>query len=303
VRRLAGDGHEVRVLDDMSRGHPDRLRDVACEVVTGDIRDPEIVTYAMHGCQAVAHLAYLNGTAVFYSEPRQVLDVAVRGMLNVLKACEETGCGDMLLVSSSEAYQVASVVPTPETIPLTVPDITNPRYSYGGGKIACELMAMAWARTGVLDRLIVARPHNCFGPDAGVDHVIPMFCLRMNKLTAEQPEGVIRFPIQGTGRETRSFVWIGDCIDQLTFLLERVPDGQHVYHVGNEDERTIADVAHAVAAEYGRVIKVVPGALPKGAPPRRLPDTSKIRVLGYEGPHMPFAEGLARTVEWYRRNA
>lgn len=300
VRRLAADGHEVRVLDDMSRGRAGRLEGVNCELITGDIRDPEIVAYAMHGCQSVAHLAYLNGTAVFYSEPRQVLDVAVRGMLNVLKACEETGCGDMLLVSSSEAYQVAPVVPTPETVPLTVPDVCNPRYSYGGGKIACELMAMAWARTGVLDRLIVARPHNVYGPDAGVDHVIPMFCLRMNKLAAEQPEGVIRFPIQGTGQETRSFVWIGDCTDQLALLLGRVPEGQSVWHVGNMDDRTIADVAHAVAAEYGRSVKVVPGALPKGAPPRRLPDTSKIAALGYEGPKVPFADGLARTVAWYR---
>ncbi len=300
VRRLAGDGCEVRVLDDMSRGRPERLRGVPCEVIEGDIRDPDAVTAAMHGCDSVAHLAYLNGTAVFYSEPRQVLDVAVRGMLNVLRACEETGCGDMLLMSSSEAYQVAPVVPTPETVALTVPDVGNSRYSYGGGKIACELMAMAWARTGVLDRLIVARPHNCFGPDAGADHVIPMFCLRMNKLTAGQPEGVIEFPIQGTGLETRSFVWIGDCIDQLALLLGRVPAGQHVFHVGNMDERTIASVARDVAAAYGRVIKVVPGTLPKGAPPRRLPDTSKITALGYPGPKMPFADGLARTVAWYR---
>lgn len=302
VRRLVADGHEVRVLDDMSRGQPDRLRGVACEIVTGDIRDPGIVTYAMHGCQSVAHLAYLNGTQVFYAEPRQVLDVAVRGMLNVLKACEETGCGDMLLVSSSEAYQVASVVPTPETIPLTVPDVCNPRYSYGGGKIACELMAMAWARTGVLDRLVVARPHNVYGPDAGRDHVIPMFCLRMNKLSAEQPEGVIQFPIQGTGQETRSFVWIGDCTDQLALLLERAPEGQHVYHVGNEDERTIAEVAHAVAACHGREAKVIPGTLPKGSPPRRLPDTEKIRALGYGGPKVSFEDGLASTVAWYRAN-
>jgi dTDP-glucose 4,6-dehydratase/UDP-glucose 4-epimerase len=130
-----------------------------------------------------------------------------------------------------------------------------------------------------------------------------MFCLRMNKLTAEQPEGVIEFPIQGTGLETRSFVWIGDCIDQLALLLEREPAGQHVYHVGNMDERTIASVAHEVAAAYGRVIKVVPGTLPKGAPPRRLPDTSKIAALGYPGPKMPFTEGVARTVAWYQANA
>jgi nucleoside-diphosphate-sugar epimerase len=302
VRRLAGDGHEVRVLDDMSRGRPGRLRDVPCEVVQGDVRDPDAVCAAMHGCDTVAHLAYRNGTQVFYEEPRQVLDVGVRGMLNVLDACAVTGCGDMLLVSSSEAYQVATEVPTPETVPLTVPDPLNPRYSYGGGKIACEIMAMAWARTGVLDRLIVARPHNVFGPDAGRDHVIPMFCLRMNKLAAEQSEGVLEFPIQGTGLETRSFVDIDDCIDQLALLLERAPEGQSVWHVGNMDERTIADVARAVGVQYGREIKVVPGSLPKGSPPRRLPDTAKIAGLGYGDPKVGFAEGLARTVAWYRAN-
>lgn len=302
VKRLAADGHEVRVLDDMSRGRPDRLRGVDCEVISGDIREPEMVTYAMHGCDSVVHMAYLQGTQTFYAEPRLVLDVALRGILNVLAACEATGCGDLLLVSSSEAYQVAPVVPTPEDIPLTVPDVLNPRYSYGGGKIACELAALAWQRAGVLDRAVIARPHNIFGGDMGREHVIPEFCLRMNKLVREHPEGVIPFRIQGTGLETRSFCHVGDCTDQLAFLLGNAPGGQSVWHVGNEDERTIADVAHAVAACYGREVKVVPGSLPKGSPPRRLPDTSKIRALGYPGPKADFAGGLAETVAWYRVN-
>jgi nucleoside-diphosphate-sugar epimerase len=303
VRRLAGDGHEVRVLDDMSRGKPDRLRGVDCEVISGDIRDPEMVTYAMHGCDTVAHLAYVNGTQTFYAEPRQVFDVALRGILNVLGACEATGCGDLLLVSSSEAYQVAPVVPTPETVPLTVPDALNPRYSYGGGKIASELAALAWQRAGVLDRVIIARPHNIYGPDMGNEHVIPEFCHRMSKLTREQPEGVIRFPVQGTGEETRSLCWIGDCTDQLALLLERAGDGPGVYHVGAMDERTISDVAHAVAACFGREVKVVPGTLPKGSPPRRLPDTSKIGLLGASAfPQTLFEDGLASTVAWYRAN-
>ncbi len=62
-----------------------------------------------------------------------------------------------------------------------VPDPLNPRYSYGGGKIACELMAIAWARAGVLDRLIIVRPHNIIGPDMGREHVIPEFAIRMNQ--------------------------------------------------------------------------------------------------------------------------
>ena len=302
VKRLVADGHEVRVLDDMSRGQLRRLNGVNCDIRRADVRNPTAVTAAMNGCDAVIHMAYLQGTQTFYAEPRQVLDVAIRGMLTVLDACAATGCSEMLLVSSSEAYQVAPVVPTPEDIPLVVPDVLNPRYSYGGGKIACELMALAWERTGVLDRLVIARPHNVYGPDMGREHVIPEFCIRMNELVKLDPEGIILFPIQGTGQETRSFCYIDDCTDQLATLLDPGTPGG-VYHVGTEDEHTIADVAHKLARLYEREIKVMPGTLPKGSPPRRLPDTSKIRALyGYAVNPVPFPIGLGKTADWYRNN-
>ena len=302
ARRLVGGGHEVRVLDDFSRGREARLQGTGCEIVHGDIRDPLTVADAMQGCGTVVHLAYLQGTQTFYAEPRQVLDVAVRGMSAVLAACEATGCGDLLLVSSSEAYQVATVVPTPETVPLSVPDPLNPRYSYGGGKIICELMVNAWARTGVLDRVIIARPHNIYGPDMGREHVIPEFCLRMNRLIREYPDpsAITTFGIQGSGLETRSFCYIADCVDQLALLLAKA-EGTGIWHVGNMDERIIGEVALAVAGCYGREIKVVPGTLPQGSPPRRLPDTSKIEALGYS-PQVSFTDGLAETVAWYRAN-
>ena len=299
VKKLASLGHEVRVLDDMSRGKAERLQGVPCEIIQGDIRDENIVRKAMHGQDSVIHMAYLQGTQTFYSEPRQVLDVAIRGMLNVLAACESEGVGELLLVSSSEAYQVASVVPTPETIPLTVPDVLNPRYSYGGGKIACEIMSLAWARTGVLDRLIIARPHNIYGPDMGREHVIPEFCIRMNKLIKEYPTGIIPFPIQGTGLETRSFCYIDSCVEQFITLLDKA-SSMNVYNIGTMDERTINDVAHGVAACYDREIKVIPGTLPKGSPPRRLPDTAKISSLGFLWEDEDFARGLAKTAEWYK---
>lgn len=303
VKRLARNGHEVTVLDDLSRGDPTRLAGAPYgRLHVGDIRDPKVVTEAMQGCDSVVHMAYVQGTQTFYAEPRQVLDVAIRGMLNVLTACEQTGCGEMLLVSSSEAYQVAPVVPTPEDVPLVVPDVLNPRYSYGGGKIACEIMAMAWARTGVLDRLVIARPHNVYGPDMGREHVIPEFCIRMNRLTGEYPAGVIPFPIQGSGEETRSFCYVDDCMDQFVTLLDHA-NPMNVYHVGTQDEWTIREVAHQVAENYGRTVKVIPGVLPKGSPPRRLPDTGKLVSLGYEGPFWDFAEGLGATVDWYRENA
>jgi len=153
----------------------------------------------------------------------------------------------------------------------------------------------------VLDRVIIARPHNIIGPDMGSGHVVPEFCLRMNTLVREHPEGVIPFPIQGTGRDTRSFCYVGDCVDQMALLLGNAPAGRHIYHVGNMDERTIADVAGGVADCYGREIKVVPGASPEGSTPRRLPDISKLQALvpGY-APSVGFAEALKRTAAWYQ---
>jgi nucleoside-diphosphate-sugar epimerase len=301
VRRLAADGHEVRVLDDMSRGRQDRLEGVNCEVLQGDVRDAAAVRDAMAGCEAVAHLAYLQGTQTFYAEPRQVLDVAIRGMLNVLTACEATGTASLLLVSSSEAYQVARQVPTPESVPLVVPDVENPRYSYGGGKIACELMALAWARTGVLDRVVIARPHNVYGNDGGYEHVIPEFGRRISTLLDANPgAGVIRFPIQGTGQETRAFCHISDCTDALALLLdESTPSG--IYHVGTPEERTIAELVSLIGAHYNRDVKITPGVLPAGSPPRRCPDISKISALGYS-PKVSLARGIGPVLDWYREH-
>jgi dTDP-glucose 4,6-dehydratase/UDP-glucose 4-epimerase len=184
-----------------------------------------------------------------------------------------------------------------------VPDPRNPRYSYGGGKIACELMAMAWQHSGALDRMIIARPHNVYGEDSGYEHVIPEFCSRMEQIVHEYPDEnhIAMFEIQGTGHETRSFCYISDCIDQLVLLLQKSSGG--IYHVGTMDERTITDVASGVAACYGREIKIIPGTLQKGSTPRRLPDTTKIQALGngYR-PQVSFDEGLARTVAWYREH-
>lgn len=300
VKRLASLGHEVRVLDNMSRGREERLAGIPCEIINGDIRDPGTADDAIRGCDSVLHLAYIQGTQTFYAEPKLILDVAVRGISNVLDSCEKYQA-ELLLVSSAEAYEVAQL-PTPETTALCVPDPMNPRYSYGGGKLISELMSIAWAQKGSLERLIIVRPHNIIGPDMRTQHVIPQFAARMNALVRDHPEGVINFPIQGSGNETRSFCYIDDCVDQFMLLLDRAgPLG--IWHVGAMDERTITSIAHEVAFCYGRDIKVIPGPLPLGSPVRRLPDTAKIAGLGYPGAQVTTEEAIRRTVQWYKEHA
>lgn len=300
VRRLVDEGRRVRVLDNNSRGAARKLGDAAAvvELVTGDVRDPRAVSQAVRGANCVCHLAYINGTEFFYSQPELVLEVALKGMVNVLDACVEHNVRELVLASSSEVYQTPPVVPTPENVPLSVPDPLNPRYSYGGGKIASELLLLNYGRK-FFDRALIFRPHNAYGPDMGREHVIPQFALRMAEFAAKP--GTIDFPIQGTGRETRAFVYISDLIDGVMRVLDR---GEHlgIYHIGTDVETTIADLAHQVARCFGREIRVLPGELRAGGPLRRCPDITRMRALGYE-PRIPLSEGLAQTVEWYRRES
>jgi nucleoside-diphosphate-sugar epimerase len=300
VRALIQAGARVRSLDNDWRGASRRLGDLASEVefVVGDIREAEVVSRAAAGVDCVCHLAYINGTEFFYSRPDLVLDVAIRGMLNVLDACRKNQVGDLVLASSSEVYQTPPTIPTDETVPLSIPDVLNPRYSYGGGKIACELMAVHFGRVG-FDRVAIFRPHNVYGPDMGREHVIPQFVLRMERCCRETA-GTIRFPIQGSGEETRAFVYIDDLIDGVIRVIER---GDHLrtYHIGSDEEVTIAALAREVGRYFGREIEIVPGELLAGSPRRRCPDITRMRALGYE-PRTPLQKGLATTAEWYVNN-
>lgn len=299
VRRLLADGHRVRVLDDNSRGHLGRLAGVVDDIqfIAGDIRDADAVRTSVRGVDAVLHLAAVNGTRHFYEKPEVVLDVGVRGMLNVLDACRAERVGNLVLASSSEAYQTPPLVPTPEDVPLVVPDVLNARYSYGGSKLISELLAVNWGRTG-FDRVAIFRPHNVYGPDMGWEHVVPEFVRRaVAAIALSPPQESVPFPIQGDGTQTRAFVHIDDAVEGIVTIADR---GEHlgIYHVGNPEEVSIADLARQVVSCLGREAQVVAGPPAPGGTERRCPDIGRLTRLGYR-PRIPLSKGLPGVVGWY----
>ncbi len=297
VTALVKRGHKVRSLDNDSRGSRHRLGEVDKDVefVVGDMRDPEVVRSAVKGVECVAHLAYVNGTEFFYTMPEVVLEVAVKGIFNVIDACVKEGVPELVLASSSEVYQTPDRVPTPEDVPLVVPDPQNPRYSYGAGKILSELLAINYGRRH-FKKTTIFRPHNVYGPDMGWEHVIPQFVVRMRALVQEVA-GKILLPIQGTGQETRSFVHVDDLVQGVLLVMEK-GENLGIYNIGTEDEVTIETVAKEIGKFYGREVAVAAGMLQPGGTKRRCPDTSKVRKLGY-APRVKLADGLATTVKWY----
>jgi nucleoside-diphosphate-sugar epimerase len=247
----------------------------------------------------VCHLAFVNGTKFFYELPELVLEVGVKGMINILDACIAHNIDDLILASSSEVYQSPEEVPTSENVPLIVPDLQNPRYSYGGGKIISELLAINYGRSKI-KRVVIFRPHNVYGPDMGWEHVIPEFVLKMDDLISTASSKSIDFKIQGTGNETRAFIFIDDFVDGLLKVIEQ---GEHlnVYHIGTSNEIKLSTLAQQIASLFDVQINLIPGDLAQGSTLRRCPDITKLKGLGFN-PQITLEEGLRISQEWYVAN-
>ena len=299
VKKLVQKGNKVKVLDNCSRGSASRLKTILDDVefIQGDIRDFEVVSKACSNIEQIHHLAYINGTENFYKKPELVLDVASSGIINLYNSCKEKNIEEFYLASTSEVYQTPSKLPAAENERLIIPDVMNPRYSYGGGKILCELVAIHCIQK-LVNKLIIYRPHNVYGPDMGNEHVIPQFFIKMKKIVIEIGKNkVVKFPIQGSGNETRSFIHIKDFIKGVEILINSGESNQ-IYHIGNDDEISIKKLALLISQTLDINIEIKPGELQLGSTIRRCPDISKISKIGYRQT-ISLKKGVESLKGWY----
>ena len=184
--------YKVKIFDNNSRGNLNKIKKIKKKIkfIKGDIRDRDPLIRASKNTDAIIHLAYINGTKYFYTKPVLILDVAVKGIINVIEACIKNRVKELYLASSSEVYQTPNKIPTDEHESLKIPNIFNPRYSYSGGKILTELMGIHYGKK-YFKKLIIFRPHNVYGPNMGYEHVIPEFIKRFKSLKNKN------FKIQG----------------------------------------------------------------------------------------------------------
>lgn len=301
VRNLVARGWDVVVVDNLARGRVERLETVMDRLDwrQGDVRDVGLMKDAATGADVIFHLAAVNGTENFYKRPELVLDVGLRGALAAVEGGRDAGVPDLVVASSAEVYQTPAKVPTDEDVALQLPDTLNPRYSYGGSKIVSELIAFNYAREHYR-KVQVFRPHNVYGPDMGWKHVLPQFIVRAKDLVEEHPTGIVPFPIQGDGQERRAFCYVDDVVDGIVTMYER---GGHreVYHIGNPEMVSIADLVGIIADYFGREFELVAGDLAEGGTRVRCPDIGKMAALGY-CPSVSLVEGVRRTADWYVNN-
>ena len=282
-------GYKVTIFDNNSRGSLANIRHIEKELrfVKGDIRNFNKLNTSLKDIDAVIHLAYVNGTKYFYSRPVKILEIATKGIINVIDGCINNKIKELYLASSSEVYQTPNKIPTDESETLKVPNIYNPRYSYGGGKILTELMGIHYGKK-YFKKLIIFRPHNVYGPHMGREHVIPEFINRFKKLKDKN------FKIQGTGKEIRSFIYIEDFINAFNLILNR---GKHlnIYNIGTSEKIRIKDLALKLAKIHGKKIFLRKSYMPKGGTKIRLPNIKKIKKLGFRQ-KFKLHQGLEKTL-------
>ncbi len=288
--RLLKDKHEVICLDNFfsgKRANITHLRgDQNFELIRHDVVEPILLEV-----DRIFHLACPASPVHYQYNPVKTTKTNVMGTINMLGLAKRVRAR-ILLSSTSEVYGDPEQHPQKETYWGHVNPI-GIRSCYDEGKRVAECLMMDYHRQNKVDIKIV-RIFNTYGPRMAVNdgRVVSNFCvaaLRGEPLT-----------VYGEGTQTRSFAYIEDLVEGMIRMMD-TPDFIGPVNLGNPDEFTMLELARLAIELSKSPSTVINRPLPPDDPTRRRPDITLARErLGWE-PKVPLREGLARTIEHFRR--
>jgi len=288
---LAARGERVRVLDNFATGREQNLAglDGKIELVRGDVRDLETVRAAVSGIDFVLHQAALPSVQRSIEDPLESDRVNVQGTLNVLEASRRAGVKRVVFAASSAAYGETPTLPKVETM---APDPLSP---YAVTKLAGETYCKVFHHAYGLPT-VALRYFNVFGPrqdpKSHYAAVIPRFVTAA--LTGEPPV------VFGDGEQSRDFCFIDNCVEANLLACVAPEAPGKVFNVACGERTSLNDVLRILSDLVGRAIEARHEPARAGDIKHSLADVSRARaLLGYTGA-VKFAEGLRRTVAWYR---
>ena len=198
------------------------------EIFQGDIRDPNGVSEAMKGCQAVFHLAALIAIPFSYHSPDTYVDTNIKGTLNVLQAARHLGTERVLVTSTSEVYGTAQYVPIDEKHPY------QGQSPYSATKIAADRLAESFYRSFELPVTIV-RPFNTYGPRQSARAVIPTIITQLLS-------GKDRIKL-GSLTPTRDFNYVKDTVNGFIAMYQSEKTIGQEINIATQQEISIGELA------------------------------------------------------------
>ena len=266
----------------------------AIELVQGDFTDPASFGRLGERYDELYMLASVVGVDYVNTIPHEIVRINTALIYNTLEWLRHGRCARVLFTSTSECYAGAVEafgypVPTGEEVPLTIQDISHPRFTYAVTKMLGESGFLNYARVLGFD-CVVVRYHNVYGPRMGFKHVIPHLAQRF--ANGERP-----FRVYGHD-QTRSFNHVDDAVRGTVLAMERGRSGQ-IYHIGDMDEISIERLVRFVGSLAGYEGEYENAPTYPGSVSRRCPDIAKARrELGY-APTVAWQDGVRDTVRWY----
>lgn len=289
ARRLAETGHSIRVVDNLSSGRRDRLKNLEqsgrLEFHDHDLRNPDGLSEILQGADSVWHLAANPNIPKGMEDPRVDLEHGTLATAHVLEAARTAHVSRFLFSSSSVVYGLPTVFPTPESYgPLL------PQSQYGGSKLASEAMISAYCHSYGLKGWIF-RFANIVGP--GLSHGVIYDFLR--KLLRDPS----RLEVLGDGRQAKSYLWVDDCIDAMLLAEQRATDRVNVFNLGTEQQVAVRDIAERVVRAFGGTARIeyTGGAQGwVGDVPQQLLSIEKIQALGWR-PRMDASRAVDEAIK------
>jgi len=289
--RLAADGIDVTVYDNLSTGRREFVRDLDehphARIVEGDVLDIDALTEAMAGCDTVFHLAANADLRHGLKHPRRDLEQNTIATSNVLEAMRAAGVPRIVFASTGSVYGEPEVFPTPEDCPFPVQTSL-----YAASKLAGEGLIAAYCHgygfTGVIYRFV-----SILGERYTHGHVFD-FVAALRRDPA-------RLRVLGDGRQEKSYLYVGDCVEAILSGLDAArPGAFSVFNLGTDETLVVDDSVAAICAALGvdPQIEHTGGARGwAGDSPLIHLDTARIRALGW-APRLTIFEAVQRTVAW-----
>jgi dTDP-glucose 4,6-dehydratase len=255
--------------------------------VKGDIADAPLAGPLVQAADLVVHFAAETHVDRSIQSAAAFLETDVIGTFVLLDAARSAPrLRRFIQISTDEVYGSVPHGRSRET------DEIRPRNPYSASKAAADRLAYSYFATHGVP-VVVTRASNNYGPNQFPEKIIPLFVT--NAIDGQ------RLPLYGDGLNVRDWLHVEDHCRAIDLLIERGEPGE-TYNIGAGQETTNLDLTRRILQLTGRTDELIERVADRPGHDRRYAlDVAKIGTLGWR-PEVPFGEGLAATVEWYRRN-
>jgi UDP-N-acetylglucosamine/UDP-N-acetyl-alpha-D-glucosaminouronate 4-epimerase len=288
VEELLRRGESVRIADNFSTGRRENVPS-GCEVIDGDVADPDLAARAVQGCDFVLHQAAIPSVPRSIQEPLATHRANVDATVAVLVAAREAGVKRVVFAGSSSVYGNSVVLPKREDMR------PSPITPYALQKLVSEQYCRLFTDLYGLET-VTTRYFNVFGPrqqpGSPYSGVISLFIEAVAR--GQSPT------VFGDGRQTRDFTYVGDVVDGVLRACTAPKAPGEVINLAVGGRISLLEVLRALQVVLGKTVEPTFAPEREGDVRDSQADIFKARqLLGFE-PRTSFEEGLRKTVEWYQ---